>query len=544
MTKNYLIKLSMVVMLVLLGLGQVMAQAGFGSITGVVSDVNGAVIPNATVKLVSLERGSELTTTASEDGIFNFTSLQPGKYSVSAAGGSFAEQKLEVEVQVGRVTDANFTLGAAGVEAQVTVTAEGVQTTQSNPDAVLSETAISNLPINGRRFQDFATLTPAAQIDTERNQISLSGQRGINANINVDGVDYNQPFFGGIRGGERSNFSPTIPQESIKEFNVVAAGYSAEFGRSTGGVVNVVTKGGTNEFRATAFYLIRPEQLSNNSKFVEALERARQATDPGFKITAAPTQQQFGGSVGGPIAKNRLFFFGSYEQQTFKADRFVVFGLNNITRAANNQEAFDYYASQQQSYELTNDGQTALGRVDWTVNNSNQANFRYSWNKSKGLNSVAVGDAGVLFNPIVDAAISNEGTEIDRNHVFVSQWTSTFSSNYVNDFRFQYARGDRPRLANAETPTVTVSNVGLFGTRSFLPTTQYDTRIQFVEGFSILKGNHNIKIGGEFSDIFADQIFGFNQFGSYTFRSTGNAGLQELSLTAGAPDRRFDSITV
>jgi hypothetical protein len=523
-----------------LGAGQIYAQAGTGGITGVVSDATGAVVPNATVKATNTGTGFEVTTNASGEGIYTFTLLQPGRYTVTANAANFAEQKLEVEVQVGRVTDANFSLGAGSVGAEVTITAEGVQTTQSNSDAVLNETAIQNLPINGRRFQDFATLTPTAQIDTERNQISLSGQRGINANINVDGVDYNQPFFGGIRGGERSNFAPTIPQESIKEFQVVAAGYSAEFGRSSGGIVNVVTKGGTNDFRGTAFYLIRPEKFSRNHKFVKAIE-----AENNLEINAAPTQQQFGGSFGGPIVKNRLFFFGSYEQQKFKADRFVLFGLGGITRAANNQEGFDYYRSLETDYELTNDGKTALGRIDWNINNSNLVNFRYSWNDSVGLNSVAVGDAGVLFNPVVDAAISNEGTEKDRNNVFVSQWTSTIGSSYVNDFRFQYARGERPRIANAETPLVTVGNVGLYGTRSFLPTTQSDKRIQFVEGFSILKGNHNIKIGGEFSDIYADQLFGFNQFGAYSFRVTGNAALQELSLTAGASnDRRFDGFTL
>jgi hypothetical protein len=97
----------------------------------------------------------------------------------------------------------------------------------------LNQKAIENLPINGRRFQDFVTLTPTAQVDPSRGQISLAGQRGINSNVEVDGVDYNQPFFGGIRGGERSNNAFTIPQESIKEFQVVAAGYRAEFGSST-----------------------------------------------------------------------------------------------------------------------------------------------------------------------------------------------------------------------------------------------------------------------------------------------------------------------
>src|SRR5262249_18318350 len=144
-----------------------------------------------------------------------------------------------------------------GVSEAITITADAIQTTVSQPDAVLNQTAINNLPINGRRFQDFVTLTPTAQVDPQRGQISLSGQRGINSNINIDGVDYNQPFFGGIRGGERSNNAFTIPQESIKEFQVISSGYSAEFGRSSGGIVTAVTKSGTNDYHGSAFYLIR-----------------------------------------------------------------------------------------------------------------------------------------------------------------------------------------------------------------------------------------------------------------------------------------------
>jgi hypothetical protein len=143
---------------------------------------------------------------------------------------------------------------------------------------MVSSTAITNLPINGRRFQDFVTLTPTAQVDPSRGQISLSGQRGINANVNVDGVDYNQPFFGGIRGGERSNSSFTLPQEAIREFQVVAAGYSAEFGRSSGGIVNAVTKSGTNDFSGSAFYLHRPDRAAaasgRSSSAVRSVDRS------------------------------------------------------------------------------------------------------------------------------------------------------------------------------------------------------------------------------------------------------------------------------
>jgi len=240
--KNMNRSLAAIAFCIVFGLTQVFAQAqaSTGQITGIVADVNGAVVPNATVTLTSQGTNKTQTTTSSDDGIYRFVALEPGTYVVKATGSTFGTQTLNVEVQVGRSTDANFTLGASNVAAEVTVTAEGVQTTQSNSDAVVNQTAIQNLPINGRRFQDFVTLTPTAQIDPQRGQISLSGQKGINSNINVDGVDYNQPFFGGIRGGERSNLAFTIPQESIKEFQVVAAGYSAEFGRSTSGIVNAL----------------------------------------------------------------------------------------------------------------------------------------------------------------------------------------------------------------------------------------------------------------------------------------------------------------
>jgi hypothetical protein len=178
-------------------------QAGTGAITGIVSDSNGAVIKGATVTLTNKATNEVKTTTSSDDGNYSFVSLQPGMYTIKVNSGSFAALTIQAEVQVGRSTDANATLGAAGVSEVVEVTAAGIQTTQSNSDAIQDSARIENLPINGRRFQDFATLTPTAQVDPSRGQISLSGQRGINGNVNVDGVDYNQPFFGGLRGGER-----------------------------------------------------------------------------------------------------------------------------------------------------------------------------------------------------------------------------------------------------------------------------------------------------------------------------------------------------
>lgn len=530
------------------------AQAGTGAISVTVTDAAGAAVPNAAVTLTSKATNQSQTATTSGDGLYTFVTLRPGAYTLKTSAASFAEQTLNVEVQVGRTTDAMFTLGAGDVSAEVTVTAEGVQTTQSNADAVISEAAISNLPINGRRFQDFATLTPTAQVDPSRGQISLSGQRGINGNVNVDGVDFNQPFFGGIRGGERSNSSFTIPQESIKEFNVVAAGYSAEFGRSTGGVVNVVTKSGSNNVRGSVFYQIRPQELARPNSFAEALDEQRLSQivingQTGVDATLAPTQHQFGGAIGGPIVKEKLFYFATYEQQRFRAPRQILYpNLIGITPTATQQAVYDFYRSQEVPFTQTNDAYAGLGKIDWVINGANRFNTRFNYSQNKALNGVSTGETS--FDPTTTRALGTNGTEEDKNWSTVSQLVSNLSASLFNDLRVQYAREERPRTSNEEAPNV-FTGIGEFGTRNFLPTTQFDTRLQFADSLTFVTGNHTFKFGGEYSRINAEQTFGFGQFGEYSL-SIGSSStsiqntLTQLSNTrapAGFPNYlgRFDS---
>ncbi|MEO6655305.1 MAG: carboxypeptidase regulatory-like domain-containing protein, partial [Pyrinomonadaceae bacterium] len=536
MTKIFSMKLvALTAMCLFLIAGQALAQAS-GNITGVVADSTGAIVPNATVKLVNTDIGVDKTITANDDGIYTFSLLQPGKYTVTANSGSFAAQSFEVEVQVGRTTAANFTLGAAGVSAVVEVTAEGVQTTQSNSDAVLNQTAISNLPINGRRFQDFVTLTPTAQVEGSRGQISLSGQKGINGNVNVDGLDFNQTFFGGIRGGERSNQAFVIPQESIKEFQVVASGYSAEFGRSTGGLVNAITKSGSNDVRGSAFYLWRPEQLARGNKYTKALQEQRLSA-LGIDATLAPTQHQFGGSIGGPVVKDKLFYFASYEQQRFRAPRQVLItNLTGLTLPAGDRglEAFNYLRTLELPYTETNDALAALGKIDWTVNQNHRFNIRFNYSRNDALNAAANGST--TFDPTRTDTLTSNGTERNRNYIGVGQLISNFGSSLVNDLRFQAAKETRPREANFQGPNVFLgTSFAQYGSRNFLPTTQYDTRYQVADSVNYLAGNHVFKFGGEYSRIFAAQVFGFNQFGAYTLQSgTTTAILQNIG-TPGPP---------
>jgi len=508
------------------------AQASSGQITGTVRDTNGGAIPNATVKITNTQTGLDQTATTSAEGVYRLVLLPPGIYNLTAEASGFAKIELkDVRVVIGQVTDANITIGAGSVQESVTITAEAIQTTVSQPDAVINETSINNLPINGRRFQDFVTLTPTAQVDPQRGQISLSGQRGIyGTNINIDGVDYNQPFFGGIRGGERSNTAFTIPQESIKEFQVIASGYSAEFGRSTGGVVTVVTKSGTNDFHGSAFYLNRHRELAKANAFGQA---------------AAPTQHQFGGSIGGPIVKDKSFFFGSYEHQLLTNPRLVLFDrLTTFAPDAATQEAFNFYKALETPFDQTNDAIAFLGRFDHQFNEANRFNIRYSQSANEALNANSVGNQ--LF-PSTISALSNNGTEKDRTYTVVGQLNSFFKSNLVNELRAQYTREVRPRLANVEAPNIT-NAVGNVGTVSFLPTTQFDWRFQVFNNLTWIMGNHSVKFGAEINHVFVDQTFAFNQFGLFSFTTSDTRTILDIlsytpNVTTGVVNR-FDATTV
>ena len=526
------------------------SQASTGQIAGIVTDTQGAAIARATVTASNKQTGLSRSSTSNDDGLYAILLLPPGFYNVSAEASGFAATSIkDVEVSVGRTFDLKISMSASGVQEVVNVTAGAiqVQTTRSEADSVLNQKAIENLPINGRRFQDFVTLTPTALVDPSRGQISLAGQRGINSNVNVDGVDYNNPFFGGIRGGERSNNAFTIPQESIKEFQVVASGYSAEFGRSTGGIVNAVTKSGNNDWHGSGFYVIRPKEASRGTGFFDAVEtdvNSRRVGLPPVKVTPAPTQQQFGGSFGGPIKKDKAFFFFAYEQQRFRNNRQVFFDPLSLTAGptANTQEAFNYLTSLQVPFVQTNDAKALTGRFDYEINTNNRFNVRYGYSKNEALNANSVGNQ--LF-PTTISALSNNGTELDNTNSVVGQFTSFFSSSLVNEFRGQWVREERPRPANALQPLLS-SGVGNVGTVSFLGQNfQFDRRSQVADSLSWSKGNHTFKFGGEYNHIFISQLFGFNQEG--TFNVSGSVSnlaavntILDIYSVGGAIPNRFD----
>jgi hypothetical protein len=517
-----------------LALGQ--SQATTGQIVGQVTDPNGQAVPNATVTITNAARGFKQTLTTNNEGSFRAGLLPPGNYDVEVKGQGFgANKQTGYVVEVGSTIDANIVLQVQDVTAEVTVTAAAVETTVSQTTTNINSTSISQLPINGRRFQDFVLLTPSADTDPVRNQISLAGQRGINAQIQIDGADYTNPFFGGIRGGERSNQAFTFPQSAIREFQVVTTGYNAEFGRSTGGIVNAVTKSGTNDVNGEAFYAVRPARFAHRNAFGQV---------------AAPTQHQVGGGVGGPIVANKAFFFGSIEYQKLNQQRAVLFDLLqnfNTTTNLGTADAFNFYKGLEGPYTQTNDAIAFIGRFDYNINSSNQFNVRFNYSKNTADNAVT---AGASLQPTTNSATSNNGTEGNDQKTLVGQLTTTFNPNLLNEFRAQYSRENRPRTPNEISPLVS-NAVGSFGTVSFLPTTQYDYRVQFANATTLNKGRHSLKFGVESNYTFADQLFAFRQTGNFDFGGVGSnvASILQILTVGNAggasdPANRFDNTNI
>ncbi|MGQ9918470.1 MAG: carboxypeptidase regulatory-like domain-containing protein, partial [Bryobacteraceae bacterium] len=278
------------------------ADANRAQLSGTVLDPKAAAVPNATVKIRNVATGLQRELRTNDLGQFRAVQLDPGSYELVAESAGFAPTTLTgIALAVGASVDLNITLQLQATTQSIEVADTMINVALPAPTAMVTSRAIEDLPINGRRFQDFATLTPTVQVEPTRGQLSFAGQRGINGNIMVDGADYNQPFFGGIRGGERSNFNFTIPQGAIQEFQTVSSGYAAEYGRSTGGVLNVITRSGTNDVHGGGFYQNRNRNLS--------------ADNPIFKRQPSESLQQLGGNVGGPVIRDRMFFFGAAEHQ-------------------------------------------------------------------------------------------------------------------------------------------------------------------------------------------------------------------------------------
>jgi hypothetical protein len=479
------------------------SQSTTGLIQGTVVDQNEAVVPGAKVTVNNTETGFERVVTSNSDGFFSAPLLPLGKYRITAQAQGFADSILEnVELTIGQTLSARIELKTGSVATTVDVTSEsqGVDVGRTEIVTLINERSVENLPLNRRDFSQFVQLTPGVSIvqGPDGDEITVNGQKGIQNNFSIDGADANNPFFGEQRGGQRPAF--TISLESIKEFQVVPVGASAEFGRSSGGFINAVTKSGTNDLNGSAFVFFRNQSLaSQNPDAVEA-----------NLPTADFRNYQFGGSLGGPIKRDKAFFFLAYERNDGRSERpnFIDPVLVNIFATRFNSPG------EQGIIERTNVADVLLGKIDAQLNNSNLLTVRHNYSRAEQVNGTF---------DVATWGTSANGRETDNSNAFITQLVTNFSAKLLNEFRFQYAREARPRFYDGpDLPDTTIGTFDgsisyRFGRPFFLPVPEVDTRFQFTDNVTFISGNHNVKFGADINRVRTSQTFvGFAR-GRYIF---------------------------
>lgn len=479
------------------------SQATTGLIQGTVVDANGAVLSGATVTVQNTGTGFQRSVSTNSDGFFSAPLLPLGRYRITTKASGFADSILEnVDVNVGQTV--SFTIdmkvGNTAVTVDVTSDVEGVETARTELSTQINERSVENLPINRRDFSRFALLTPGVSIvqGPDGDEITINGQKGIQNNVSIDGSDANNPFFGEQRGGQRPAF--TISLESVKEFVVVPVGASAEFGRSSGGFVNVVTKSGTNDVNGAAFLFFRNQALSSQNP--DAVRANLPVED--FR------NYQFGGNIGGPIKKDKAFFFFAYERNDGQSSK-----PNSIDSRLVNIFATRFNSpNEQRIIDRTNVADVLLGKVDINVNRDNLITFRHNYSRAEQVN-------GTFDVPTWGA--SANGRETNNSNSFIGSWVSNISSRFLNEFRFQWAKEERPRFYDGpDLPDTTIGTFDgsisyRFGRPFFLPVPSDDVRYQFTDNVTLIRGNHTIKTGVDLNRTRVSQTFiGFAR-GRYIF---------------------------
>jgi hypothetical protein len=538
-----LVVAALIVLAAALGVAtQVQAQtdATSGTIEGVVTDATGGVLPGATVHFANADTGFARDVVTDDEGRYRGLALPLGTYTLTVEMSGFAKgTRADVVLALGRVLRIDFSLGVTTGE-RITVSggAPVIETTRSEQTSLIDEQSVAKLPINGRNFIDFVKLAPTVGIvqGPDGAEISVNGQRGIYNNVMIDGADANNPFFGEQRGGQRPKY--IISLEAVKEFQVVTDGASAEFGRAVGGFVNMVTKSGTNRNQGTAFYFGRYGALLG--------ENSDGTKDEDF------SQHQFGGSFGGPITRDKTFFFFSYDQNEEQREKSKAafddraINPNNEGRRLLNllQNRFGLTGEGGEGTFMhqTNDARVLLGKIDSALSPAHRVSVRYAFSSAEQVNGTF---------DVPTWTVSANGIEQDRSHSIVGQINSVFGPTLLNEAKAQYAREPRPRpYEGPDLPDTAIGNFpgGVdrsfrFGRPFFLPLdSATDQRFQVADTLTLVRGAHVIKAGGEVNWTSMNQTFigfargryiftgGMDQFEAFVNNPTSDAATSAFVL--------------
>jgi hypothetical protein len=496
------------------------AQTATGAVTGTVTDPTGLPMVDAVIVIRNADTGTESRYTSNGSGIYVAPYLQPGNYEITASKEGFENViHKDVMVHIGDRLAVNIQLPVQGTRTVVTVTeATPVLETDKTASAqVVSQNQVEGLPIAARRWENFVLLTPAVTTDGNSGLSSFRGISGLYNGNSVDGANNNQAFFSEARG-RAIIVSYVYSADSIREFEVAASNYSAELGQAAGGVVNAVTRSGTNQLHGDLFYNLRYPDMN--------------ALDPLSKFKGITTQtvhqqNQFGGSVGTPIIKDKLFLFGTYDG--FRKVNPILYTSTTPTSTINNfvcpAAVTAAQCSSAKSFITTGllgafprdlKQDVFFGKLDYQLNQTNHLSAVFNlqdWKEPYGYNTApTVNNGGATQN-------GNGGT---HERFFIGNWTMNISSNMVNEVRYQWGRDFEFDGTNSPGPSASLLNIASYGETSALPRPAFpdEHRNQISDNLSIVKGKHFLKMGVDFNFIHELLVNLFQGDGNYSYNST------------------------
>ncbi|UCF36846.1 MAG: TonB-dependent receptor [Acidobacteriota bacterium] len=508
---------------------------------GTVHDQTDAILPGADVTAVNIATGLERVTLSDDEGRYRIPLLPPGQYELTVELSGFNTTVIRgITLTVGQVAELDVTLqvSAEGTEVIVESDADIIERQKTVQASTLSEAQIDNLPINGRNYLQFSLLTPGASGDSPlitfsapqvpSSGLSFTGQDPRSNYVTIDGVDNMDATSGGVRS--------TLSQDSIQEFQISRNAFSAEFGRARGGLINIVSKSGTNQFHGNAFFFFRNNALDARNTFAKL-------DDPPF------SRREFGGTLGGPIAEDRTFFFASYEHLTREESNFVTFlddpsifeptgsqlqlfdflGSTGIlplqlmsaafihpqfgvlrTLETNFPATIARFENESGIFPFDAELDTFSFKLDHQVSAANRLFGRFNFTDSS--------DEGVEYGAL--QAVSNGLSIAAKDFSFVLSNTHVFSPLTLNDLKFQFGGRDFTAETNDPTgPELILSGVAEFGREFFNPTAYEQKLFQITDTATFVRGNHTLKVGvdsnqvdiGGYAKVFLGGQFSFGE---------------------------------
>ncbi len=488
------------------------------SIRVIMEDPTGARLAGADVKLTREEQGLATRCVSDEAGSCRFPLLAPGLYALTVTADNMARlSHSAIRVEVGDDLELTLRMRMAAVAEEVSVSepTSVVQTQPSAISSVISEVDIEDLPLNGRRFADLALLTPGVTQDPRsltsatNGDLAFGGLRGWQTSYLVDGADNNNSFFAQARGRYRAPYQ--FSNETVQEFRVSSNSYGAELGRAGGGVVNIITRSGSNVFHGTAFYYLRDNRFAARHPFVD------------FKPAAQ--QHQFGGTFGGPLRKNRIFFYAGYDQHIFDIPSVVRFrnGYSAVIPTLADFETSDYslvtlaaksLSAMGGTFPARMQGNAALAKLDAAISPRHHLTMRANSSRYWGQNNVYFDPS----SPITFYAQSENGEEDVTTETAFAALTSGLTKWLTSEFRAQFSHDLQQSYSNADWPRVKISNViDGFGRSSILPRQTREHRMHLTETLGAENGRHEFKIGGDLLKTWIYNFFPSLFGGQYIF---------------------------